>query len=67
MCAEAGLVRGKELYFDATKVDADASLDSIVPRFYVEEHLGGLLEDDEPVPLGTESYAFAPDRSRRGG
>jgi transposase len=33
MCAEAGLVRGKELYFDATKVDADASLDSIVPRF----------------------------------
>ncbi len=40
MCVEAGLVWGKELYFDATKVDADASLDSIAPRFYVEEHLG---------------------------
>jgi transposase len=24
MCAEAGLVWGKELYFDATKVDANA-------------------------------------------
>jgi transposase len=31
MCAEAGLVWGKELYFDATKVDADASLGSIAP------------------------------------
>ena len=60
MCAEAGLVRGKELYFDATKVDADASLDSIVPRFYVEEHLGGLFEDDEPAAEGTESYASLP-------
>src|SRR5687768_12502349 len=43
MCAEAGLVWGKELYFDATKVDADASLDSIAPRFYVEEHLDDLF------------------------
>src|SRR5215203_2291096 len=60
MCAEAGLVRGKELYFDATKVDADASLDSIVPRFYVEEHLGELFEDDEPAAEGTESYASLP-------
>jgi transposase len=47
MCAEAGLVRGKELYFDATKVDANASLDSIAPRFAVEAHLGGLFEEDE--------------------
>ena len=39
-CVEAGLVWGEELYFDATKVDANASLDSIAPRFYVEEHLG---------------------------
>lgn len=47
MCAEAGLVRGQELYFDATKVDANASLDSIAPRFAVEAHLGGLFEDEE--------------------
>jgi transposase len=44
MCVEAGLVRGEDLYFDATKVDANASLDSIAPRFYVEEHLDGLFE-----------------------
>jgi transposase len=46
-CAEAGLVRGEDLYFDATKVDANASLDSIAPRFAVEAHLGGLFEEDE--------------------
>jgi hypothetical protein len=48
-CAEAGLIRGEELLFDATKVDANASLDSIAPRFCVEAHLGGLFEDDERV------------------
>ncbi len=35
-CIEAGLVRGEDLYFAATKVDANASLDSIAPRFAVE-------------------------------
>jgi hypothetical protein len=39
LCVEAGLVWGEESYFDATKVDANASLDSIAPRFYVQEHL----------------------------
>jgi IS5 family transposase len=43
MCVEAGLLWGEELYFDATKVDANASLDSIAPRFFVEEHLGELF------------------------
>ena len=32
-CREAGLVWGKELFFDATQVDANASLDSNRPRF----------------------------------
>ena len=45
LCVEAGLVWGEELYFDATKVDANASLDSIAPRFYVEEHLGELFTE----------------------
>jgi len=36
------------LYFDATKVDANASLDSIAPRFYVEEHLGEVFTVEEP-------------------
>jgi Transposase domain (DUF772) len=48
LCVEAGLVWGEELYFDATKVDANASLDSIAPRFYVEEHLSELFTDEEP-------------------
>jgi transposase len=37
-CQQAGLVWGKELYFDATQVDANASLDSSAPRFAVETH-----------------------------
>src|SRR5215211_3606333 len=45
-CREAGLVWGKELYFDATQVNANASLDSIVPRFAVEAHLGELFAED---------------------
>ena len=44
-CAEAGLVWGKELYFDATKVEANASLDSVAPRFFVEAHLEQLFEE----------------------
>jgi hypothetical protein len=47
-CVESGLVWGEELYFDATKVDANASLDSIAPRFYVEEHLGEVFTVEEP-------------------
>ena len=45
-CREAGLVWGKELYFDATQVKANASLDSMAPRFAVEAHLGELFTDD---------------------
>jgi transposase len=46
MCAEAGLVWGEELYFDSTKVEANASLESITPRFAVEQHLHDLFEED---------------------
>src|SRR5690242_16410733 len=34
LCKSAGLVEGKELLFDATKVRTNADLDSLVPRFY---------------------------------
>jgi transposase len=57
-CVEAGLVWGEELYFDATKVDANASLESIAPRFYVEEHLGELFTDEEEL-VGAEQEAIA--------
>lgn len=59
-CIEAGLVWGKEIYFDATKVEANASLDSVQPRFAVEAHLAQLFHGDtkpgeadavEPKPL----------------
>jgi transposase len=43
---EAGLIWGKELYFDATQVKANASLESIAPRFAVEAHLGELFTED---------------------
>jgi transposase len=35
LCQAAGLVWGKELIFDATQVRANASVDSLVPRFYL--------------------------------
>ena len=42
-CQQAGLVWGRELYIDATKVQANADLDSLVPRFAVDAHLGELF------------------------
>lgn len=60
-CIEAGLVWGKELYFDATKVEADASLDSVRPRLTeltVEEHLSELFTDEDNEPeKPTEEFA----------
>jgi transposase len=40
MCFEAGLVRGEKLFFDATKVEANASLDSMGSRALLENRLG---------------------------
>ncbi len=50
-CIESGLVWGEELYIDATKVEANASLDSVAPRFAVEAHLAELFPSaDASVP-----------------
>src|SRR6266702_2835430 len=48
-CQQAGLVWGRELYIDGTKVQANASTDSLQPRFFVEAHLAALFgaETDE--------------------
>jgi transposase len=67
-CEEAGLVWGKELYLDATKMLANASVESVQPRFAVaaRAHLDDLfaqdaeaqgptppvLSDAEPVCIG---------------
>src|SRR3712207_5980033 len=44
-CFEAGLVWGKELFFDSTKVEANAAVDSLAPRWTVEAHLEGLFDE----------------------
>ena len=50
LCQEAGLVWGRELYFDATKVEANAGIPSLIPRFYYEAtaHVAKLFADDAP-------------------
>ena len=50
-CAEAGLVWGEELFFDATKVRADADVDSLHSRAIVENHLKGLFVGDAETKL----------------
>jgi transposase len=71
LCQEAGLVWGKELLFDATKVRANADLDSVVPRFYwqAKHHVGSLFDQDaptsdeqadEPSPVGAEMVLVEP-------
>src|SRR6266550_734075 len=52
-CQQAGLVWGKELYVDATQVNANADLDSLTPRFAVEAretiqaHLAALFSQED--------------------
>ncbi len=52
-CVTAGLVRGDELIFDATKVRANASMDSLIPRLRLltEEHLAALEPSEPPTTL----------------
>lgn len=76
-CAQAGLVWGKELIFDATKVRANASMDSLEPvlRLVVNDHLAALTALEADVPEGEprwellEECRLDPDRpqtSKRG-
>ena len=53
-CIDAGLVWGEELFFDATKVEANASIDSTRSRSLLlgdrlEEHLAGVFPEDAPL------------------
>jgi transposase len=59
LCQEAGLVWGRELYFDATKVEANAGIPSLIPRFYYDAktHVADLFGDalsaddtEQPIP-----------------
>jgi hypothetical protein len=59
-CQQAGLVWGKELYVDATKVEANASLDSVGPRFAIEAHLRHLFAPEETATSPTNKVLPAP-------
>jgi transposase len=52
-CVKAGLVRGDELIFDATKIRANASMDSLIPRLRLltAEHLARLEPSEPPTTL----------------
>ena len=58
LCIEAGLVWGQELYFDGTKVHANADVEGMVPRFYyeVKQHLKDLFRQDEPSEETTDDF-----------
>jgi transposase len=71
LCQRAGLVWGKELFFDGTKVRANADVDSLVPRWYqrAKLHLAELFTDDAAValdpdePASCEATAAGTERS----
>ncbi len=45
LCIKAGLVWGKELYFDGSRIEANADIDQCIPRFHWEaqQHLASLF------------------------
>ncbi|MDF3053193.1 MAG: transposase [Geminicoccaceae bacterium] len=62
LCQEAGLVWGRELYVDATKVEANADLDSLVPRFAyaAQTHVADLFADELAVAEVTPALDAEP-------
>jgi len=78
LCQDAGLVWGAELFVDATKVRANADVDSLVPRFFHEAktHVAdlfgggdatGLQEDAGPAAVGDELPAAVVRLPHAGG
>jgi len=56
-CQQAGLVWGKELYVDATKVQANAAMESVKPRFAIEAHLANLFAAEPEGPGEAQQVA----------
>jgi transposase len=65
LCQDARLVWGRELYVDATKVEANADLDSLVPRFYYEatSHVAALFTADAAPSDGQTGDGADPPAS----
>jgi transposase len=59
LCEEDGLIRGREVLVDATKVPGNASKDSLVPRLkeVVDDHLIELFDDGHYAEGGHEGDA----------
>jgi transposase len=62
-CQHAKLVWGRELYIDGTKVQANASRDSLKPRFFVEAHLSTLFSDQAEEATGDGEQDASQDES----
>ena len=62
-CQQAGLVWGKELYADATKIQANAALSSMKPRFAVEAHLANLFSSELEETVQTADGASLQERA----
>ena len=60
-CQKAGLVWGRELYIDATKVQANAARDSVKPRFAVEAHLAHLFATEANEELTSTETIKEPE------
>lgn len=54
-CQDDGLIWGKELYADATLVEANADRDKMLPRFAVEVHLHQLFGQSYQPPAHVEA------------
>lgn len=61
LCEQAGLIWGKELLVDATKVPGNADVDSLIPRLkeVVGDHLAELFGDQDE----SETEIEAPDNA----
>jgi hypothetical protein len=59
-CVAAGLVWGEELFFDATKVEANASMESRIPRFATQAHLGSLFGDEGAAETEAKDETSGP-------
>ena len=67
-CQQVGLVWGKELYFDGTKVAANAGKESLKPRFFVEAHLANLFGTaSEEAPEETDQIVTQEQASHEPG
>ena len=62
-CVRAGLMRGDAMFFDSTKVDCNAAVDSLAPGWAVEAYLGELFEEETRRERGPTDGGAAPVRA----